>query len=136
MSQQIDKTQMYEKRIPELLSFLLRNGHKGERGRIGVVGGCELYTGHMGFQFNVKRAKNLPRLSSEKNCIILFKLKTIASAPYYAAMASLRSGGELATVFTSPDAAVPIKTYSPELMVVPKYGKCCTLSCSALLIPC
>ena len=77
MSQQIDKTQMYEKRIPELLSFLLRNGHKGERGRIGVVGGCELYTGHMGFQFNVKRAKNLPRLSSEKNCIILFKLKTM-----------------------------------------------------------
>lgn len=89
MSQQIDKIKMYEKRIPELLSFLLRNGHKGERGRIGVVGGCELYTG----------------------------------APYYAAMASLRSGGELATVFTSKDAAIPIKTYSPELMVVPKYGK-------------
>ena len=87
-------------------------------------------------------------------------------------MASLRSGGELATVFTSKDAArdprtrasrsldrvvrrtrkilksfpknfaptrtercadqavhrsldaaIPIKTYSPELMVVPKYGK-------------
>ena len=53
MSQQIDKIKMYEKRIPELLSFLLRNGHKGERGRIGVVGGCELYTGHMGFEFNV-----------------------------------------------------------------------------------
>ena len=38
-------------------------------------------------------------------------------------MASLRSGDELATVFTSKDAAIPIKTYSPELMVVPKYGK-------------
>ena len=48
MSQQIDKIEMYEKRIPELLSFLLRNGHKGERGRIGVIGGCELYTGHIG----------------------------------------------------------------------------------------
>ena len=37
---------MYEKKIPELLSFLLRNGHKGERGRVGVIGGCELYTGN------------------------------------------------------------------------------------------
>ena len=60
MSQQIDKIKMYEKRIPELLSFLLRNGHKGERGRIGVVGGCELYTGHTGFQFNVICIQNQP----------------------------------------------------------------------------
>ena len=110
MSQQIDKIKMYEKRIPELLSFLLRNGHKGERGRIGVVGGCELYTGFTGFQIT----SCAPKIS---------KQKTIKSAPYYAAMASLRSGGELATVFTSQDAAIPIKTYSPELMVVPKYGK-------------
>ena len=55
-------------------------------------------------------------------------LKPIKSAPYYAAMASLRSGGELATVFTSPDAATPIKSYSPELMVIPKYGKCINIA--------
>ena len=36
-------------------------------------------------------------------------------------MASLRAGGELASVFTSPEASQPIKCYSPELMVVPSY---------------
>ena len=118
MSQQIDKIEMYEKRIPDLLSFLMRNGHKGERGRIGVIGGCELYTGYMGLIIS----RHMHRKSTL--CRHLTKiLKPIKSAPYYAAMASLRSGGELATVFTSPDAATPIKTYSPELMVVPKYGK-------------
>jgi len=61
--------------------------HKGDLGRIGIIGGCSLYTG----------------------------------APYYAGIAALRCGADLCTIFTSPDAAVPIKTYSPELMVVPDY---------------
>ena len=43
------------------------------------------------------------------------------SGKKYAAMASLRAGGELASVFTSPEASQPIKCYSPELMVVPSY---------------
>ena len=38
-------------------------------------------------------------------------------APYYAASASLRLGGDLATVFTAKQAEIPIKSYSPELMV-------------------
>lgn len=38
-------------------------------------------------------------------------------APYYAAMAALRSGSDLCSVFTVPEAAQVIKTYSPELMV-------------------
>lgn len=77
---------MSEKLI-QLLGQLRQRGHKGQHGRIGVVGGCHLYTG----------------------------------APYYAAMASLRAGAELASVFTAPSAAQAIKTYSPELMVVPEY---------------
>eukprot|EP00397_Hematodinium_sp_SG-2012_P049809 GEMP01057601.1.p1 GENE.GEMP01057601.1~~GEMP01057601.1.p1 ORF type:complete len:349 (+),score=66.66 GEMP01057601.1:94-1140(+) len=40
-------------------------------------------------------------------------------APYYVAMAALRSGAELCKVFTIPEAAFVIKTYSPELMVAP-----------------
>ena len=74
-------------KLTHLLGILRQQGHKGQHGRIGVVGGCHLYTG----------------------------------APYYAAMASLRAGAELASVFTSPSAAQPIKCYSPELMVVPAY---------------
>ena len=42
-------------------------------------------------------------------------------APYYAASSSLKFGGDLAFVFCSKQAAGPIKTYSPELMVVPFY---------------
>ena len=77
-----------ERKFSDLLKALRFKGHKGEKGRIGVVGGCQLYTG----------------------------------APYYAAISALRAGAELSTVFTSESAAIPIKCYSPELMVVPKYG--------------
>ena len=38
-------------------------------------------------------------------------------APYYAAMAGLRAGGDLATVLCADEAAGPIKSFSPELMV-------------------
>ncbi|KNC53919.1 uncharacterized protein AMSG_12274 [Thecamonas trahens ATCC 50062] len=38
-------------------------------------------------------------------------------APYFAALAALRTGADLATVICAPDAAVPIKAYSPELIV-------------------
>jgi ATP-dependent NAD(P)H-hydrate dehydratase len=45
-----------------------------------------------------------------------------AGAPYYAAMASLKAGADLAYVFTAQEAALPIKCYSPELMVAPVYS--------------
>lgn len=57
--------------------------HKGQMGKVGIVGGCAYYTG----------------------------------APYFAAMASLRLGADLVTVACTPEAAVPLKSYSPELMV-------------------
>jgi ATP-dependent NAD(P)H-hydrate dehydratase len=43
-------------------------------------------------------------------------------APFYAAMAALRSGSDLATIFTAEEAVIPIKSYSPELMVQPVYN--------------
>jgi hydroxyethylthiazole kinase-like uncharacterized protein yjeF len=42
-------------------------------------------------------------------------------APYYAAHASLRFGGDLSFVFCAAEALVPIKSYSPELMVAAFY---------------
>ncbi len=42
-------------------------------------------------------------------------------APYYAAMAALQVGADLVNVFCAEEAALPIKCYSPELMVVPVY---------------
>lgn len=59
--------------------------HKGQAGRVGVVGGCREYTG----------------------------------APYYAAISALRAGADLAHVFCTPDAALAVKAYSPELIVHP-----------------
>jgi ATP-dependent NAD(P)H-hydrate dehydratase len=38
-------------------------------------------------------------------------------APYYAAMAALQTGADLATLFTAHEACIPLKSYSPELMV-------------------
>lgn len=59
--------------------------HKGQYGRIGVVGGSLEYTG----------------------------------APYFAAISSLKVGADLAHVFCQKEAAVVIKSYSPELIVHP-----------------
>lgn len=62
--------------------------HKGQAGRIGIVGGSFEYTG----------------------------------APFFAAMAALRTGMDLAHVFCARDAAAAIKAYSPELIVHPVLG--------------
>eukprot|EP00878_Enallax_costatus_P023756 GHUV01025295.1.p1 GENE.GHUV01025295.1~~GHUV01025295.1.p1 ORF type:complete len:138 (+),score=16.84 GHUV01025295.1:418-831(+) len=40
-------------------------------------------------------------------------------APFFSAMSALRMGCDLAYVFCTPDAAPVIKSYSPELIVLP-----------------
>lgn len=40
-------------------------------------------------------------------------------APYFSAMAALQTGADMSFVFCSPAAATPIKSYSPDLIVVP-----------------
>ena len=73
--------ELCRKIIPPLTSAL----HKGQVGRICVVGGCEDYTG----------------------------------APYFAGISALRLGADLVHVICPPCAAIPIKCYSPDLMVLP-----------------
>lgn len=68
-----------------LLPILSHDLHKGQSGRIGVIGGCEEYTG----------------------------------APYYAAISALRTGADLVYVFCFKSAAPVIKSFSPELIVLP-----------------
>lgn len=43
-------------------------------------------------------------------------------APYYAGMAALHVGSDLAFVFCAQEASLAIKSYSPELMVAPVYS--------------
>lgn len=40
-------------------------------------------------------------------------------APYYAAIAALRTGSDLSHVFCPHEASIPIKCYSPEIIVHP-----------------
>lgn len=68
-----------------LLPILSPNLHKGQSGRIGVIGGCEEYTG----------------------------------APYFAAISALRTGADIVYVFCFKSAAPVIKSFSPELIVLP-----------------
>lgn len=69
----------------------------------------------------------IPSLTSEKykgqaGRIAVFGGSDLyTGAPYYAASASLRLGGDLATIFTAKEAEIPIKSYSPELMVQSVY---------------
>lgn len=69
------------RRIPPLTSAL----HKGQAGRVAVVGGSFEYTG----------------------------------APFYASVSTLKAGGDLAWVICRAEAAVAIKSYSPEIIVLP-----------------
>lgn len=75
----------YLNRIRRCVPVLNNDLHKGQAGRIGVVGGSFEYTG----------------------------------APYYAGLSALKVGADLVHVFCTEAAAIPIKSYSPELMVHP-----------------
>lgn len=43
-------------------------------------------------------------------------------APYFAAISTMRAGAELAFVYTTPEAAPAIKSYSPDLIVYPGFS--------------
>ncbi|KAE9356697.1 hypothetical protein PF008_g3497 [Phytophthora fragariae] len=71
--------------VSRLIPPLSGHWHKGQQGRVGVLGGSFEYTG----------------------------------APFYAGMSSLKTGADLCHLFCVEEAAVPIKSYSPELIVHP-----------------
>jgi ATP-dependent NAD(P)H-hydrate dehydratase len=71
----------------EIIPTLVFNSHKGQNGRIGILGGSIDYTG----------------------------------APYYAGQSALKYGADLAYIFCAKEASIPIKSYSPELVVTPFY---------------
>ncbi|KAM3127891.1 hypothetical protein pb186bvf_020009 [Paramecium bursaria] len=77
--------QNIQKRVFQIIPKLEKFRHKGQNGRIGIIGGSEEYTG----------------------------------APFYSAISSLKGGGDLAYIFCSKGAAIPIKSYSPECIVYP-----------------
>jgi len=73
------------KKFREIIPKLHNELHKGQSGRIGIVGGSKEYSG----------------------------------APYFSAISTLRVGADLSYVFTTKEAAPVIKSYTPELIVLP-----------------
>ena len=71
--------------MKSLLPKLEISKHKGQNGKVGVMGGSKEFTG----------------------------------APYYAGMSSLKAGADLTYIFCAKEAGIPIKSYSPELIVLP-----------------
>lgn len=71
--------------LDTVIQPLSHSSHKGQSGRVGVIGGSRDFTG----------------------------------APYFAAISALKVGSDLAYVFCSQDSALAIKSYSPEVIVLP-----------------
>ena len=77
--------------------------HKGQSGRVGVIGGAQEY---------------VPTLSLIRE----YPKRTMYSytgAPFFAAIAALRMGADLSHVICAPSAANAIKSYAPDLIVHP-----------------
>jgi ATP-dependent NAD(P)H-hydrate dehydratase len=71
--------------IKQLIPKLSRHAHKGQGGKVGVLGGSFEYTG----------------------------------APYYAGISALKTGADLTYIFCTKSAGTAIKSYNPELIVLP-----------------
>ncbi|KAM4682572.1 ATP-dependent (S)-NAD(P)H-hydrate dehydratase isoform 1-T3 [Amazona ochrocephala] len=77
--------------------------HKGQDGRIGIVGGCQEYTG----------APYFAAITALKVCTC--DILVFADLQ----MRNISQGADLSHVFCTKDAATVIKSYSPELIVHP-----------------
>jgi NAD(P)H-hydrate repair Nnr-like enzyme with NAD(P)H-hydrate dehydratase domain len=80
--------------------------HKGQHGKVMVIGGSSAYTG----------------------------------APYFAAFSAMRVGADYGNVYCTRNAAQPIKSYAPELVVYPvmsegEDGLRRTVCCHLLIAP-
>ncbi|XP_065389057.1 ATP-dependent (S)-NAD(P)H-hydrate dehydratase isoform X3 [Macaca fascicularis] len=91
--------------VRNIIPPLSSTKHKGQDGRIGVVGGC---------QESLRSAPYLEHSRCRETAGI-----TYTGAPYFAAISALKVGADLSHVFCASAAAPVIKAYSPELIVHP-----------------
>lgn len=73
--------------------------------------------------------KIIPQLTSDKlkgengTVAVIGGSLEYTGAPYYTAITSLKAGNDLSHVFCHTEAAIPIKCYSPELIVHPAFNQ-------------
>lgn len=79
--------------------------HKGQSGRVGVLGGALEYVLHTCFSYS--------------NSALRRRRQSYTGAPFFASISALRVGADLSHVICSPTAAGAIKSYSPDLIVHP-----------------
>jgi len=77
--------------------------HKGQSGRVGVIGGAQEYV------------LSCHPISDHSE----YATFSYTGAPFFAAIAALRTGADLSHVICAPSAANAIKSYSPDLIVHP-----------------
>lgn len=62
---------------------------------------------------------NISRKGSHGKVAIVGGSFEYTGAPHYAALSALRTGADLTWIFCSQDSAIPIKSYSPDAIVLP-----------------
>jgi len=67
----------------------------------------------------IPKLNNMSRKGSHGKVAILGGSFEYTGAPHYAALSALRTGADLTWIFCSQDSAVPIKSYSPDAIVLP-----------------
>jgi ATP-dependent NAD(P)H-hydrate dehydratase len=78
--------------------------HKGQSGRVGVIGGAQEY---------------VPTFPPSYIRILNVRPRSYTGAPFFAAITALRMGADLSHVICAPSAANAIKSYAPDLIVHP-----------------
>lgn len=91
-----------------------------------VVFGCPKHVSYQNAGQLIEMAKSIiPPLSHDQHKGMMGRIGVVGGcpeytgAPYFAAISSLKIGGDLSHVFCTRDAASVIKSYSPELIVHP-----------------
>lgn len=90
--------------VRNIIPKLSNDRHKGQAGRIGIVGGSKEYPGKI--------------LTVTVTIRFSFIFKCTGAA-YFSAISALKVGADLVHVFCSKSASTVIKTYSPDLIVHP-----------------
>ncbi|XP_075865400.1 ATP-dependent (S)-NAD(P)H-hydrate dehydratase isoform X2 [Microcebus murinus] len=111
--------------VRNIIPPLSARKHKGQDGRIGVVGGCQemdikVTVGHLMPRARIFLAVLEVTLNMDlQEARVRGKPRRYTGAPYFAAISALKVGADLSHVFCAREAAPVIKAYSPELIVHP-----------------
>ncbi|XP_045833860.1 ATP-dependent (S)-NAD(P)H-hydrate dehydratase isoform X4 [Meles meles] len=109
--------------VRNIIPPLTSQKHKGQDGRIGVVGGCQevlsaCKNSNTAETWQVKASWY--RVVIQRGHIVSLPDSYVyTGAPYFAAISALKVGADLSHVFCTREAAPVIKSYSPELIVHP-----------------